>query len=457
MYRHAKHRDFYIILRVSPTADESELRRAYRQAALQAHPDKPGGSSEAFRAVSAAFEVLSSPDARSMYDKHYRFVSRQTHRSLRSQVKFPPPINITSARQTIGQPKRARSTSCEAGPASKLRSSSAVLLLDPSQQTRQALAHLRDVLQSMQRAARVAALNRLPQPVRASLKTFMEAAGKLPETAPCSAQRVRSSSVLARRSGKTPLSGFSGVRAISTKQYKAYMDIKALRFYTRGYTTMEAAIDAHIILVHLRHALQSEIIASSGAWDRVADLKRICIDALASFGASEHELGLRIFVSLRADQWLGRGHHITSPIMCLSEALEVHARVLRARGTSWEAIRAEWVRFKQQKQRSQKRAFSGSEAEHVVDAARRSVLERHFARTARKAALALHVEQMKRTRLLKKQARRDKSEKRQARLVAMAAAAERRRETEERWRWLRRRDLTTEELLRGPPRQKQES
>src|SRR5690606_2243247 len=45
-------------LRVAPRAAPQELRRAYRAAVKRTHPDRPGGSAEAFRGVVEAFHVL---------------------------------------------------------------------------------------------------------------------------------------------------------------------------------------------------------------------------------------------------------------------------------------------------------------------------------------------------------------------------------------------------------------
>lgn len=65
----------YEELGVSQNADEGEIRRAYRQAALQCHPDKNRGAGEEaaeerFKAVQHAYEVLSDPHERSWYDSH---------------------------------------------------------------------------------------------------------------------------------------------------------------------------------------------------------------------------------------------------------------------------------------------------------------------------------------------------------------------------------------------------
>lgn len=58
----------YETLGVSKTADEKEIKKAYRKLAVKHHPDK-GGDEAKFKEISAAYEILSDKEKRSKYDK----------------------------------------------------------------------------------------------------------------------------------------------------------------------------------------------------------------------------------------------------------------------------------------------------------------------------------------------------------------------------------------------------
>jgi len=66
-------RDYYVVLEVSRTATEVEMKKAYRRLAMKYHPDRNPDDHEAeekFKEAKEAYEVLCDPQKRAIYDQH---------------------------------------------------------------------------------------------------------------------------------------------------------------------------------------------------------------------------------------------------------------------------------------------------------------------------------------------------------------------------------------------------
>ncbi|NXF30939.1 DNJB8 protein, partial [Nyctibius bracteatus] len=65
--------DYYKVLGLQKSASQDDIKKSYHKLALKWHPDKnPGNTEEAekkFKAVAEAYEVLSDPQKRSLYDR----------------------------------------------------------------------------------------------------------------------------------------------------------------------------------------------------------------------------------------------------------------------------------------------------------------------------------------------------------------------------------------------------
>ncbi|KAF7776504.1 hypothetical protein Agabi119p4_4897 [Agaricus bisporus var. burnettii] len=67
LLKQSKQKDYYKVLGVSRDADEKTIRKAFRQAAKSAHPDK-GGSEAKMSTINEAYEVLTDPELRARFD-----------------------------------------------------------------------------------------------------------------------------------------------------------------------------------------------------------------------------------------------------------------------------------------------------------------------------------------------------------------------------------------------------
>lgn len=70
--KQAKKKDYYKILGVERTATDKEITKAYRKLALKWHPDKNVNNKDEadkiFRDINEAYQVLSDPKKKQMFD-----------------------------------------------------------------------------------------------------------------------------------------------------------------------------------------------------------------------------------------------------------------------------------------------------------------------------------------------------------------------------------------------------
>lgn len=370
--------NFYEVLHIDITADSADIRKAYRHVALRTHPDKEGGSKEAFQEVTVAFEVLSCPCTRASYDcwlrqghavlidaKAAQTGTRTSGGSKRSFWHFGKERQPT---------KRQRSTCQSTTPRTDFQIMS---------QLDGALESLRSVLQAMDALQRETIIQGMVPQMRVKLLGYMEQAretGNVLRNVGFQAAAIKHHSRkakpnTAREASAYGLSKVYGGSGPQRMKYQASIHVKALRLYTREQCSVQAAIEHQIVLVQLKQALDAQSIGEPEFWDDHRTVLQVCEAVLSSNETSEAELGLRAWVHIRAPRWLGPRCRISSMATPLAKALEVHARLLRARDTSWESLRVEWLHLLQFQKR-----FSAKEAATIVDRARRATLAENLKR-----------------------------------------------------------------------------
>lgn len=372
--------DFYKVLNVDAAANAADIRKSFYTAALRTHPDK-GGSNAAFHAVTAAFEVLSCPARRALYDQWLSQCRRSAHGNIpcTTTMKAHCGSKRSSFHVDGNQPpvKRKRSTYQQS---TRGRNSVKTSRLDTT------LGSVRSILQMMSHCERQAAILVMPSKVRLALLSHMEHPRRNGGVS-CNVKADTQPTLLKQQLHETKMNTITlnassyGISKVyknldsERTRYQANIHIKALRLYTREQSTLESALEHQIVLVQIKQALTARSSRDSQFWDKPKQVLQECEAVLHANGTTEALLGLRAWVHMRASNWISYKHRIGSMASSLATVVELHAQLLRARATSWECFRSEWVKLMQARKR-----VSLREAEAIADTCRHKFLEEHLAR-----------------------------------------------------------------------------
>merc|ERR1712054_550480 len=80
--------EYYDILGVTKEATSAQIKKAYRKLAIKNHPDK-GGDPEKFKKISVAYDTLSDPEKKELYDKYGKEGVEQGGGAERSRDRGP--------------------------------------------------------------------------------------------------------------------------------------------------------------------------------------------------------------------------------------------------------------------------------------------------------------------------------------------------------------------------------
>lgn len=463
----AANKDLYALLGVKMNASLNEIRAAYRRAALVAHPDK-GGTSEAFRAINVALEVLSCSTTRHLYNRSYSRLLSLRRRRLTAIGKAtrstnqcnPGPISAANISKrhsdSIESLLPPRKRLCTRKQSNTSRTKPCTLNLPKQAQatgiaTEEALGLMRSLLGSMTAGERSAAIGSVAPEVRTALLKYMQTAISAQQIDSDSFKDPKQALAYKKLRKRDPLGGQSGIRVTQSSQgtrYRAHLAIKGLRFYTNT-PSHAAAIENHMILLQMRNALAAESKKDPDAWTNSDKILAVMHSVIDGNNSSAAMLGLHVFVYMRGTPWLDKNTYIISPTMNIDQVVPLYVCLLRAQCTSWEALREEWIQLLQFKKRPT--GLSPTEAEKTVDLARQKAL-----RVRLRQAETLTVRAMKREEQITKRAQAAAylQQRRLAAADARAKAQERRVAWERVRMWKARRqrpcrDMTMEDIMSG--------
>jgi len=437
--------NLYAVLHLQPSASASEIRSAYRHAALHAHPDK-GGSIAAFHSIALAYDVLSCSTSRVLYDKQLK--QRQSIRGASPRMK-----TYRNSRKRGGlpasSPSSKRKLADDIGVASRFKETVSMLKTKASLETMYAMKRLQSAVYDLPKTHRKVAISRMPLRVRKELLEYMI---KQSTSVPCVSQPKVNKCLPRRVRGQDSFTRGTDIRTLKfvhKTTYQVQLRIRSLRMYTKAQDKLDIAIQHQMCLVEAR-----EQILSSGEsiWADPQQFKNVITDTLKGFGTSIEDLGLSVFISMKADDYVCRPSSITSPVMGLLEAVSMHARLLKARKSSWTHLRAEWIPLMQKTQRSRVKNFSLNQVAEIVDMAHLRFLQHRLHQAVSASERILKHRHAIDTKLAKLQARiQRKVSKAKARSVFACRRqdGEKRRHWAARRRWYKGADATMEDIIHG--------
>lgn len=467
-------KNLYAELRLQPTASASEIRTAYRRIALIAHPDK-GGSTTAFHSIAFAFEVLSCPASRALYDQaHGKWLKNTPFCRRNASVSRAKPKTTTAQRGFTSGSKRKREAAA-ASPPAKRRVATPNLeenegLEEPPDEaggesdgdpdvppehhaTHATFEQLRTTLHDLAPMHRRSAIAQMPLQVRTELLAYMSCHhASAPISAPAATDGHKN--VDNETNQGSPWSRGTDVRTmrhIHKTSYHAQLRIQHLRMYTRSEADFDTAISHQMALIRARHAIEA---AGEEIWNHPREFHNVFMSALESSGLSPIVLGLSVFIFMRADEWISRCATITSPVMPLEDAVAAHTRLLVARQSSWVTLRTEWVLLMRQTQHARHQQLSQAQAEAVAEKARRGLLHQRLKQmiSAAERAIGLRCRFEKKAMKVEAQKQRRAAKHKVAEAASQKRLARKRRELwAARRRWYCRSDLSMEAVLQGPP------
>jgi curved DNA-binding protein CbpA len=365
-----------------------EIRTAFRRAALKAHPDKDSGSTEAFLAVTFAFDILSCQGTRKRYDIAWaRYLARKGT-SLRNRAGAQGKHLLT--RKRSAPPAAHISTKRQCGAAGKTGEVTSAT---------QALEHLQAILQSMPFNSRQSAITSMPKTIQNVLLKFMQDGGKNTNASTMTPRRHS----LFRCRKKRSVSG-SQLRPygnVNGRTYSAQIDIGFLRIYTSGHRDIEKAIERQVILSQIRDVLYVADEADHQVWNKTGKVEQMIESVIRKNASSEDELGLRACVQMRATEYVERKYVITSPVMSFRKVVALRNHLVRARRESWETFRVQWVTLMRSTRNARSKCLSKEAAEKICDQARNEFLEKQLALALRTTDKVLKLEKQKAAKISK--------------------------------------------------------